>query len=276
MHISRKTAAVSCLVLAAVPAWAQDAGAAFGSEDEGGYLIGASMASAIGFIGSADANVDIKPMFSFQLGKVRISRSRANALLYSGRKANETGVSTALLREEGFSLGLSLRWDNGREIRDDPRWADLDDVRSTARVRLSARWTLTPHWTIALSGDHDILGRGGGGRLSTGVSYRHPMGSHTYWDFGLNVGGGNRKFMHTTYGVPVRAAATAGVPAYYPGGGLESVQASADVAHFLSRHWVMFGGVTLGRIAGPARHSPLIARVSTWGLTVGLAYRGGF
>lgn len=276
MHISRKTAAVSCLVLAAVPAWAQDAGAAFGSEDEGGYLIGASMASAIGFIGSADANVDIKPMFSFQLGKVRISRSRANALLYSGRKANETGVSTALLREEGFSLGLSLRWDNGREIRDDPRWADLDDVRSTVRVRLSGRWTLTPHWTVGLSGDKDVMGRGGGARLNTSLSYRHVITKDTFWDFTLSAGGGDRTFMNTTYGVPARAAATAGVDPYAPSGGMESVQLSADMAHSLSRHWVLFGGVTLGRIAGPARKSPLIDRVSTWGATLGLAWRGGF
>ena len=92
----------------------------------------------------------------------------------------------------------------------------------------------------------------------------------------LSAGGGNREFMTTTYGVPARAAATAGVDPYSPGGGLETVQLGADVAHSLSRHWVAFGGLTLGRIAGPARESPLIDRISTWGLTVGLAWRGGF
>lgn len=276
MHKSWKPAVVCGLAFLAAPSWAQDSGASFGDDDEQGYLIGASVASAIGFIGSAQANVDLKPMFSFQLGRVRVSRSRANALLNTGRKAYETGLSTDLLRREGFSLGASLRWDNGRSIEDDPRWVDLDDVRSTARVRLSARWTMTPHWTVALSGDKDVMGRGGGARLNTSLSYRHVITEKTYWDFTLSAGGGNREFMTTTYGVPARAAATAGVDPYSPGGGLETVQLGADVAHSLSRHWVAFGGLTLGRIAGPARESPLIDRISTWGLTVGLAWRGGF
>lgn len=278
MHTSWKPAIVYSLVLLAPPSWGQDSGASISGDDDDkrGYLIGASVASANGFIGAGKAKVDLKPMFSFQLGKVRVSRSRANTLLNTGRKAYETGLSTDLLRREGFSLGGSLRWDNGRSLQDDPRWADLDDVRNTVRARLSARWTMTPHWSIGLSGDKDVMGRGGGARLNANVSYRHVMTDTTYWDFTLSAGGGNRRFMGTTYGVPARAAATAGVDPYTPGGGLESVQFGADVAHFMSRHWVAFGGLTAGRIAGPARHSPLIDRVSTWGLTVGLAYRGGF
>lgn len=277
MHRPRKLALICGLALLVAPAWAQDSGASIGGgDDEGGYLVGASVASAIGFIGSAKASVDLKPIFSFQLGKVRVSRSRANTLLHSGRKAYETGLSTDLLRREGFSLGASLRWDNGRRIEDDPRWADLDDVRSTARVRLSARWTMSPHWTLALSGDKDVMGRGGGARLNTSLSYRHVVTKDTFWDFTLSAGGGDRTFMSTTYGVPARAAATAGVDPYAPGGGFETVQFGAEMAHSLSRHWVAFGGLTLGRIAGPARKSPLIDRVSTWGMTVGLAWRGGF
>lgn len=275
MQHSWKLAALGGLVCLAAPVWAQESGASIG-DDEQGYLIGASVSSAIGYIGSAKPTVDLKPMFSFQLGPVRISRSRANALLNTGRRAYETGVSTDLLRDEGFSIGASLRWDNGRSIEDDPRWADLDDVRSTMRVRLSARWTLDPHWTVGLSGDKDVMGRGGGARLGGSVSYRHPVSEATYWDFTLAAGGGNREFMNTTYGVPARAAATAGVNPYAPKAGLENAQLSADFAHFLSRHWVAFGGVTLGRIAGPARNSPLIDRVSTYGLTFGVAWRGGF
>lgn len=276
MQLHRKLAIFTGIAMVAASSWAQDSGASIGGDDEEGYLIGASVASAIGFIGSAKANVDFKPMFSFQLGPVRVSRSRANTLLHSGRKAYETGLSTDLLRREGFSLGASLRWDNGRRIEHDPRWADLEDVPSTARVRLSARWTMTPHWTVSLSGDKDVMGRGGGVRVNTSVGYRHVLSERTFWDFTLSAGGGNRTFMGTTYGVPALAAATAGVDAYAPGGGLESIQLGADLAHSLSRHWVLFGGVTLGRIAGPARNSPLIDRVSTWGATLGLAWRGGF
>ncbi len=276
MQKSWQTAVAAGIFLLTVPSWAQDSGASIGGDDEEGYLIGASVASSIGYIGSAKAKVDLKPMFSFQLGQVRVSRSRANTLLNTGRRAYETGLSTDLLRKEGFSLGASLRWDNGRSIEDDPRWADLDDVRSTVRVRLSGRWTLTPHWTVGLSGDKDVMGRGGGARLNTSLSYRHVITKDTFWDFTLSAGGGDRTFMNTTYGVPARAAATAGVDPYAPSGGMESVQLSADMAHSLSRHWVLFGGVTLGRIAGPARKSPLIDRVSTWGATLGLAWRGGF
>ncbi|MFA5682880.1 MAG: hypothetical protein WC999_16255, partial [Hydrogenophaga sp.] len=70
MQLHRKLAAFFGLVMVAASSWAQDAGASMGGDDDEGYLIGASVASAIGFIGSAKANVDLKPMFSFQLGPV--------------------------------------------------------------------------------------------------------------------------------------------------------------------------------------------------------------
>lgn len=252
-------------------AWAE--GALSVPEGDEGYLIGASIASSSSHVGHGEASFTLKPMWAFQLGSVRVSRSRANSLMSAGKESLETGVSTNFDIFSDWRLGASLRIDNGRSFDADPELAGLPDVRTTLRARGSLSRSFGPNWNWSTSVDQDLLGREGGLRLSQGVGYRWPYSESTYWDFGMSTTWGNRRYLQTQYGISVPAAADTGRQAYLIGSGWESFRTSVQFTHAINTHWVAFGGLDLSQLLRGAAHSPLVGRVTTHGLSVGLAYR---
>jgi MipA family protein len=238
-----------------------------------GYLIGASVASSSSHVGNAKARYTLKPMWAFQLGSVRVSRSRASTLMSAGREKLETGLSADFDIFSDWRLGASLRVDNGRSFEADPQLAGLPDVRTTLRARLSTSRPLGGPWSWNASVDQDILGREGGLRLSQGVGYRWQVSDDTHWDFSASTTWGNGRYLQTQYGIDRAAAADTGRAAYLLGSGWESFRTSVQFTHAISEHWVTFGGLDLSQLLRGAAHSPLVGRVTTHGLSVGLAYR---
>ena len=242
-------------------------------EVDQGYLIGASVASSSSHVGNAKARYTLKPMFAFQLGSVRVSRSRATTLMSAGREKLETGVSTDFDIFSDWRLSASLRVDNGRSFDEDPQLAGLPDVRTTLRARLSTSRPLGGQWSWNASVDQDILGREGGLRLSQGLGYRLRMSENTHWDFSASTTWGNGRYLQTQYGIDTASAANTGRAPYLLGSGWESFRTSVQFTHAINEHWVTFGGLDLSQLLRGAAHSPLVGRVTTHGLSVGVAYR---
>ncbi|MEZ5644965.1 MAG: MipA/OmpV family protein [Burkholderiaceae bacterium] len=237
------------------------------------YLIGASLESSAGHIGDGKRSLSLRPVWYFQLGPVRVSRSRASTLLGTGRKSGETGLSADLLSRNDWRIGASLRWDNGRTFENDPVWRGLPDIRTTVRGRVSVRRPLGERWGWGASLDQDLLGRDGGMRLNTGLNYTLPVSDRTRWDIGASMGWGNARYMDTHFGISPTGAAAVNAAPYQPGGGMEGLQLSWNASTALGEHWVMFGGIGVSRLLGDAARSPLVSRRFTTGVTFGLAYR---
>ena len=270
------TAFARCLALAAgvlVVLPAQAVEQAVVTEGDTGYLVGASMASSSSHIGNGKVSYDFKPMFAFQLGPVRVSRSRARGLMSAGKERLETGLSTEFDVFSDWRLSASLRLDNGRSFKGDPLLEVLPDVRTTARLRLSTGRPLGERWSWNASVDQDLLGRQGGLRLSQGFGYRLPLSEKTYWDFSAGSTFGNQQYLQTQYGISRATTLATGREGYEMRGGWESVRMDAQVTHVIDKHWVAFGGVDLSRLMSGASRSPLVGRVTTHGVSIGLAYR---
>jgi outer membrane protein len=263
--------ALGACVLAGLPAYAVEEAVVTG--DDEGYLIGGSVASSTSHIGNGKVSYDFKPMWAFQLGPVRVSRSRARSLMGAGKERLETGLSTQFDLFTDWRLGASLRLDNGRSFVGDPTLAGLPDVRTTVRARLSTGRSLGERWSWNASVDQDLLGRQGGMRLSQGFGYRLPMSEQTFWDFSTSSTWGSRRYLQTQYGISDAAAMATGREAYLIGSGWESFRASAQLTHIINDHWVAFGGVDLSRLLRATARSPLVGRITTNGVSVGLAYR---
>jgi outer membrane scaffolding protein for murein synthesis (MipA/OmpV family) len=239
-----------------------------------GYLIGASVVSATGHVGSGGrVSLDLKPMWAFQLGPFRVSRSRANSLMNTGRERLETGLSTEFDWLTDWRLGASLRLDNGRSFDDDDVFRGLPDVPTTLRGRVSTGRPLGERWDWSMNVDHDLLGRKGGMRLGTGVNYRYPLSPRTNWDFSFGGGWGDSRYLRTHYGISNEAAQATGRSPYRLGGGWENVRMGANFETAMTDHWIIFGGLEVSRLLGSTSRSPLVGRVTTHGLSVGLAYR---
>lgn len=251
--------------------WAEEA--SLGNKEDD-FLIGASVVNGNSHIGTAQGSTtDLKPLWAFQLGPLRVSRSRASALMSVGREALETGLSTEFKPTEDVSLSVSLRLDNGRSFDNDPMLRGLPDIGTTVRARLSARRALGARWSWSMNTDHDLLGRGGGLRLGTGVNYAYPYSDDTLWDVSLGAGMGNARYMQTHYGISLKGAQATGRDTYQLSGGLENLRGGINFSTALGEHWVAFGGLEMSRIVGRAARSPLVGRLATHSVTLGIAYR---
>lgn len=237
------------------------------------YLVGLSVVSADYHIGKRESFINIKPVWSFYVGPVRVSRSRANTLMSAGREGVETGISADFLDLDRFSLGASLRVDNGRSFDDDPIWVGLPDVRTTLRGRLSAGVVLTPQLSLNMRVDKDVLGRGGGARFSPGLNYRYTLSDTAFWDFGASLNYGDRRFMQSEWGISPAGAQAVGRPPYLLGSGWERLELGANLTYAIHNKWVLFGGVDVSSLLSEARKSPLVTRTTTRGITLGVAYR---
>ena len=237
------------------------------------YVLGASMVSSADHLGQSDQRLRLRPLWAFQLGRFRFSTARASRLLSLGRETVDPGVSTVLTGSERWSLSTSLQIDGARSWDQDPMLRGLPDVRATLRGRASARVALGPHLNWSLSGSQDLLGRGGGFRLNTGLSYHYPVSGQTYWDLSLGTGWGNALYRQTHYGISPEAALATGRPAYGLGAGWDSVSLGWGMTSALNRRWVAFGGLNAAQLQGAAARSPLVGRVTTYSAMLGLAYR---
>ena len=237
------------------------------------YLVGAAITSSADHLGTSDQKLGLRPIWAFQLGRFRFASSGASALLNQGRETVDSGVSTVLTRSDRLSLNTSLSIDDGRSWRDDPVFAGLPRVRTTLRGRLTAGVTLGPRWSASARASQDLLGRGGGLRVDTGLNYRHPVSSQTHWDLSIGAGWANGTYRQTHFGIAPDAAAATGLPAYAIGSGWDAVSAGWRITSAISRHWVAYGGVGVSQLQGAARRSPLATRPTTWNASVGLAYR---
>lgn len=241
---------------------------------EGDYLIGASVVSGNGHVGDAPVRYDFKPMWAFQLGPFRVSRSRASSLIKAGREELETGVSADFGLFNDWRLGASLRMDNGRDFGGDPRFQGLPDIPSTLRARVSTGSALGERLSWSTSIDKDLLGRRGGARLSAGVNYRYPVSDLNYWDVGLGSTFGDKAYLQTHYGITPQTAERSGRSPYTLGGGWENMRASLQYTHVLSDSWVLFGGLDLSRMLSSPSRSPLVGRKTTHAISAGIAFRG--
>ena len=237
------------------------------------YLVGASLVSSVGHVGQTEPRLSLRPLWAFQLGRFRLATSRASSLLSVGRNTVDPGLSTVLATTNGWRFTTSLRYDEGRKSGTDPLLAGLPDVRNTLRGRASANLDLGPRWSGSVSGSQDLLGRGGGFFLNTGLNYRYPVSEQTYWDLGLGAVWGTDLYRQTHYGISPEAALATGRPAYRLGGGWERVSLGWNMTSALNRHWVVFGGLNLSQLQGSVALSPLLGRKTVYGATLGLAYR---
>lgn len=242
-------------------------------DDRVRMLIGVAANTSPNFFGGDSQRFKLKPVVALERGRWRLSAGGGYGLMGQGRRDRGSGAQAMLRATDRFNLSLSLNIDRGRDVADTDRLKGVPDVRATLRARLRARYNLSERWTASLAASQDILGRGRGMEVDGWLGYRWPISAATRLDVGLGASWGNSQYMRSQFGVPQSAAATSGYPAFRPRGGLYQTELGVDVAHALSRHWVLFGGVRYSQLHGDARSSPLTLRSSGLSATAGVAWR---
>jgi MipA family protein len=238
------------------------------------YVIGASVQSSAGHLGEPDRSHSLSPVWAFQLGRFWLATSRATGLLSAGRETVAPGLSAVRVTPGGWRLSTSLQIRDGRESSDDALLRGLPAVRSTLLGRVRASVDLGPRWSWSASGTQDLLDRGAGLSLNTGLGYRYRVSPDTQWDASVGLGWGNARSRQTQYGISPEAALASGRAPYGMGSGWDSVSLGLGFTSALSQRWVVYGGLGRSQLLGAAARSPLVGTQTVVNAHLGLAYRG--
>ena len=239
------------------------------------YLIGAAYRYSPEYFGARQYAGDIKPLWAVRWGRWRIATSGSSGLMGFGRETVDggAGASRELFRNENFNLGFGLRVDSGRNSRDSESTQGLPDVKRTLRGRLFFGYTLAPSWQLGGSLSQDLAGRDGGLVWNADLRKQLFRSAGGELNLGLGISGGNGRYMQSYFGVPEGPAAERLGRSYAPGSGLRDAGLGLSYTRSVSKHWVCFSSLGVGRLLGSAADSPLNQKQSSYSWSLGLAYR---
>lgn len=262
------------LGLAAVPALLGGSVQAADDKPPVSWVAGSALATSPSTTGSSDHKLSLRPLWAVQYGRYRFSTSRGNELASFGMRSKMpdvygAGASAVLVQTDQLNLGASLQVDSGRTADDIAQVPGAPSIRPTLRGRIGLGYALGPHWSVNAALSQDLLGRGGGTLINTGVSYTRYWSESTRWSLGAGLGAGSSRYMRTYYGLPETPTRSA----FTPAAGLNDLNLGLDIITTLGPRWLAFGGLHLTRLQGDAAASPLTAHNGTWGGSIGLAYR---
>jgi outer membrane scaffolding protein for murein synthesis (MipA/OmpV family) len=271
------------LVAGAAPAWAAApagaepadeaaaaplAAASAPSRSAPRWVLGATLASAPSYAGADDRKLGLRPVVAARVGRWMVSTSSARRL--GGGSDLAGGVSTTVLDEDRWQLGVGFRLTHGRSSSDHPLLAGLPDVRSSVAFRASARWQLNRHAQLSFGWQQDLL-RQQGMRLTMGLGGSWPLSPTWVLDAGVGTQWASARAMRVHHGVEP-AAATSTRSAWQPGAGLEQAWVGVGLSHEWSKNWRVSVGVGHGVLLGAAADSPLTRQRHATTAQVSVAY----
>ena len=237
------------------------------------YALGLAVIDAPTYAGGAGRELKLRPLWSVRYGRFRLSGARSSGLLGAATAERGSGASADLVETDRWSLGLGLRFDNGRQPGDDPALAGLPEIRQTLRGRLNGGLNLGGGFSTSLSYSADLLGRDGGGQLGWGLGYRWAPWPQASASLGVGATWADRQHMQTHFGIAPEVALRTGRTAHVAGGGLLDVHAGATLQVPLRGRWTLVGGLALAQLQGDAAASPLTRRAFGATASVALAWR---
>ncbi len=257
--------ALLCALLACAAARADD--------DEFKYALGLQLQNQPESTGSDVRKTSVKPVWALRWKRLHLSTGGGNALMGFGSTVYGPGASADILKSDRLRVGISLRFDGGRNSGDAKATQGLPDVRRTLRGRLYAGYAITEdlQWSASLS--QDLLGRGGGLVLGSDLSKRLLRDENSELSVGAGFSAGNATQMRSYFGIRPEDTQASGLPAYQPGAGLKDVWVGTSYTRMLHRNWVMQASAGVSRQMGPAADSPLTVRPTAANFAISLAYR---
>jgi MipA family protein len=233
--------------------------------------IGLQLNNSPEYAGSNQRKFSVRPGIYLRWGRYYLSTGGN----FVSRRDDEVvrGFGAELVQRDDLRVRLGLRIDQGRKTSESVDLAQLDDVPSTVRARLSAVWQPVRDWRLGAGWSADILGRQGGAVLDFGVARDFRPSQRSFVSLGSSVSWGDARYMQNYFGISPDAAARTGKPAYDPGGGWRDVALTALWRTDINRSWTVWVSGGVSHLLGPAADSPLTLQTKQAGASAGFAWR---
>lgn len=218
------------------------------------------------------AKFSVSPGYYLRYGRISISNTSG----FVARRNKDDifrGLGLDFKRSDRVRLNVALRLDNGRRSASDKKLAGLDNIPRTLRSRASATWQLDHGVKVGAGWSADLLGRGGGNVVDLGLSRDRRWSEKTTWSVSAGISAADRRYMQSYFGVSAAESVTSGYPVFTPGAGLRDTSVGTSWRTEINDRWIALWGASVGRLLGPAAHSPLTTSPRLWGLNTAVAWR---
>jgi outer membrane protein len=187
----------------------------------------------------------------------------------------EGGARLEITRD--LHLGAQLAYEAGRSASEAPFLSShgVPDIHYTASAGVHAEWDshLGPAPTTLLARVRQLLDTDRGGqadlRFTAGILGWRALSAALFFQGTWASAKSNQSF----YGVSNDVAASTGLPAYSPGGGLLFTTGGLLYGIDLSKSWLIVGNLEARRLQGAAARSPLVEQPTSRYASASLAYR---
>lgn len=154
-----------------------------------------------------------------------------------------------------FDFGPAVRFQNKRDEED--VGAAVGDVGFTVEAGAFAQVFVSDNLRLRVEGRRGIGGHEGWvGDVSADFVIRN--GDSTIFSVGPRARIANGRYNRAYFGIDQGVATATGLPFYRPGGGLQSVGATAGITHMLSDRLGLYGYAGYDRLVGDAADSPIV------------------
>ena len=202
------------------------------------------------------------------------SRTRESEFAF---EAPDESFGSPLLRAGNFAFGPAFDFIGKRTAAD--VGADLPKVGFSIEAGGFAQVELTPALRLRLEGRKGLSGhKGWTGEIS--ADYVARKGDDWLFSIGPRVTLGDAKYTRAYFGVTPAAAATSGLAAFDPDGGIQSVGIAAGYHRMLGKNWGIAAYGRYDRLVGDASDSPVTRELGSRdqpsvGLALSYTFGGG-
>lgn len=175
-------------------------------------------------------------------------------------EAPDESFGSPLIHSGDFAFGPALGFIGKRKASD--IGADLPKVGFSFEAGGFAQMSLTPALRLRVEGRKGLSGhKGWVGEVS--ADYVARSGDDWLFSIGPRVTLGDAKYTRAYFGVGPAAATASGLPAFSPGGGVQSIGLTAGYLHQLSRRWGVGVYGRYDRLVGDAADSPVTRQLGS-------------
>lgn len=188
---------------------------------------------------------------------IDVSRTRASAFEF---EAPDESFGSPLVHSGDFAFGPALGFIGKRTASD--IGADLPKVGFSIEAGGFAQAYLMPSLRVRVEGRKGLSGhKGWVGEVS--ADYIAREGDDWLLSIGPRVTLGDAKYTRAYFGVAPAAALASGLPAYDPGGGVQSVGVTAGYHRMIGKNWGVAVYGRYDRLVGDAADSPVARQLGS-------------
>lgn len=205
---------------------------------------------------------------------IDVSRTRESEFEF---EAPDESFGQPLVHSGNFAFGPAFGFIGKRKASD--IGADLPKVGLSVEAGGFAQMSPVPEFRVRVEGRKGISGhKGWTGEIS--ADYIARQGDDWLFSIGPRVTLGDAKYTRAYFGVTPAAAATSGLTAYDPGGGIQSVGVTAGYHRMLGRNWGFAVYGRYDRLVGDAADSPVTRELGSrsqpsGGIALSYTFGGG-